>query len=313
MTLQVQVGGVPQSAGSESSVQVYLSNLGQSSARTMVDALRIASKVLGNPNPLTVDWDAIRWRDASAVRAALLNSQYSAATANRVLAAVRGVAKVSFQLGRLPAAAWVRVSAVPNLPQGQAPGRGRHLSEEEVVQLFAAVQASSNGRRLAAILAVFLGTGLRRAELVALDVDDICTATGSVDVRRGKGGKPRRVWMSESALGYVRRWLAVRGRGAGYLFCRVGRGGTPRPAMGLSTQRVYAALRDLGDLAGLDHFSPHDLRRTFVGNLLDHGVDVCTVQRLAGHSYVSTTALYDRRPDRASREAAQSIELPRGL
>ncbi len=177
--------------------------------------------------------------------------------------------------------------------------------------------AENNGpasTRDAAMIALLYVSGMRRAELVAIDVADYDVETNGLVVR-GKGNKERTAYVDNGAEDALEDWLALRGDAPGPLFLPINKGGTiiyerrGVPAR-MTDQAVYAMLKKRASQASVKEFSPHDLRRTFISDLLDAGADIVTVQKLAGHANVQTTARYDRRGEEAKRKAVGLLHVP---
>jgi integrase len=129
-------------------------------------------------------------------------------------------------------------------------------------------------------------------------------------VRHGKGNKSRRVPVANGALDALLDWLTVRGSDPDPLFVPINPGGRLVVGQHMTPQAVLNLLAKRGAEAKIPDFSPHDLRRTFISDLLDRGADIATVQKLAGHAQVTTTARYDRRGDRAKLAAVDLLSVP---
>jgi len=104
-------------------------------------------------------------------------------------------------------------------------------------------------------------------------------------------------------------WLSIRGDDLGALFNPVNKSGVIQYRR-LTTDAVYCLLNKRADNAKISRFSPHDLRRSFISELLDRGADISTVQQLAGHADISTTAKYDRRGEAAKKKAIGLLHVP---
>ena len=277
----------------------------------MAQALDVVAGILttGRRDAVGVDWGRVRYEHAQAVRARLAE-RYAPATANKVLAAFRGVLREAWRLGLLSAEDYHRAADLPAV-RGTTLPRGRALTQGELRALFGACAADSSpaGARDAALLALGYGAGLRRAELVALDVADYTAETGALTIKRGKGRKARTVYATNGTADALAAWLAVRGCDPGPLFVGVNKGGWLLEGR-LSDQGVLRMVAKRAREAGIKAFSPHDLRRSFISDLIDGGADLVVVQQLAGHASVVTTSRYDRRPEAAKRQAVERLRVP---
>lgn len=290
---------------------VYLARLAPTGRRTQQHALEIMASLLsdGRQTAATLPWHELRYQHTQALRT-LLADRYAPATVNRYLAALRGVLKECFYLGLMNADDLQRASNLPAVRANQLP-RGRALAMGEIRAMFELCRADKRpaGVRDAALFAVLYTAGLRRAEVVALDLRDYDPADGALTIRQGKGRKDRVTYLPSAARPLLDAWIALRGPAPGALFWRIRKGGHLVPGQ-LDETSVLYILQQRAKQAGASHFSPHDLRRTYISNLLDAGADIATVQRLAGHANVSTTQRYDRRGEAAKRQAAERLYVP---
>jgi site-specific recombinase XerD len=189
--------------------------------------------------------------------------------------------------------------------------RGRALSHEELLKLFTtcARDRTPAGRRDAALLAILFACGARRGEIPGLRLHDYDERSGRLRVR-GKGNKERNVYLRDrGARRALAQWLKVRGLEPGPLLCPVSKAGCVQ-LRSLSDQAVYNAVGKRARQAGLSSFSPHDLRRTLISELLDKSRDPAAVQSWAGHASLSTTKIYDRRGEAALRRVAEHVHVP---
>jgi integrase len=257
----------------------------------------------------SLDWASLRYQHTQAVRARLAET-YSPATVNKMLSAMRGVLKEAWRLGLMSAEDYQRAADVQVVRNETLP-KGRALTTGELSALLAACEGDAGpaGARDAAMLALLYGGGLRRSEIVALDLADYDRESGSLVIRRAKGNKDRTAYATNGTADALADWLAVRGSEAGPLFVAVVKGGRVLSHR-LTGQAVLYILAKRAKEAGVSAFSPHDMRRTFVTDLLERGADIVTVQKLAGHASVQTTARYDRRGEAEKRRAAELLHVP---
>lgn len=183
------------------------------------------------------------------------------------------------------------------------------LSREEVEALFAAVENQSSRLRDLAILETLYSTGLRVSELASLNRSQVDLKRREFMVR-GKGKKPRLVFLSERAVNRIEAYIKSRDDAFEPLFLNIGRPRKPG-AMDitkgekrrLTTVSIEALTRKYAMLAGLTkHVTCHTLRHSFATDLLQNGADIRAVQEMLGHASITTTQIYTHLTNRRLRE-----------
>jgi integrase len=186
------------------------------------------------------------------------------ATANKHLAALRGVLRQAWRMGLMSAEDYQRAIDLPPV-HGEAPRPARALGDEELRALVGSCERDSSpaGLRDAALFAVLFGAGLRRSEVVAIELSNYDRASGTLRVERAEGRPARRFTANPEARTALDAWIERRGTQAGPLFNPINKGGRIEYRR-LSEQAIYVACRKRASEAGLEPVSPEDLRRSLL-------------------------------------------------
>lgn len=172
--------------------------------------------------------------------------------------------------------------------------------EEVKAILDASLNAAKKGKksvdkalsfRNATMLELLYSSGLRASELVNLEIKGINFEGGFLRVI-GKGSKERVIPMNQRAIERARQYISafrpllLRKKYSEYLFvtCR----GTA-----MTRQRFWQTIKGYGKMLGID-LSPHTIRHSFATHLLEGGADLRSLQKMLGHSDISTTQIYTK-------------------
>lgn len=181
------------------------------------------------------------------------------------------------------------------LPREHREKQVKFLDLEQIEKLLTSPNIKNiSGLRDRAILETLFSTGLRVAELVALDCKHLVGAKNKNDFEMGitgKGGYPRTIYFSERALYWIKKYLNMRMDNDRALFVHFK--GPKTESARLTTRGVELLVQKYAKISGIPFLAtPHTLRHSFATDLLNQGVDLRTVQEFLGHRNIATTQVY---------------------
>lgn len=182
------------------------------------------------------------------------------------------------------------------LPKSKKDDRAiKFLQLEQVKKLLEAPNALTlTGLRDRSILETLFSTGLRVAELVSLNREQLKITPETTDLEIviiGKGDRPRPVYFSERAVRWLKKYLETRKDKEKALFIHYK--GPKSARKRLSARSIENIVKKYALRAGMPAFtSPHTIRHSFATDLLAQGADLREVQEFLGHKNIGTTQIY---------------------
>jgi len=293
-----------------SPTELFLSRLAKTGRRSLRSQLTVTAQLLEWPNEdvENLPFHQLNYAQIEALKRQRLDDNKSPRTVNLMLFALKSIVKTGFLMGQVTDRQWRQVQAIKRLTVNPS-NRGKALVPASVNKLISHTEQDKRltGIRDSCMLALFVSTGLRRFELSHLMIEDIQLTNHLVIVKSGKGKKPRQQPMPTWTVLYIKRWLDVKATTTGYLFNPVWVNFIKTDKR-LSCAAIYQVVKARTLAAtGID-ISPHDLRRTYITELLNQKVDLSTASKLAGHANITTTQIYDKRNESVIRDAVALLD-----
>ncbi|HDH11031.1 MAG TPA: site-specific tyrosine recombinase XerD [Nitrospirae bacterium] len=216
----------------------------------------------------------------------LRNSGNQATTLARNIAALRGLCKFMLMEGitgedpienLLTPKGWKRIPRI--------------IGTDEVSTLLKKPEGKKLSLRDRAMLEIIYSSGLRASEAINIKLGDINFEAGFITIT-GKGSKERVVPVNEKALETVKKYIEesrpelLKKRNSRFLF--LAKGGKP-----MTRQRLWQLIKQYSAQLSTN-ISPHSLRHCFASHLLDGGADLRALQKMLGHTDISTTQIYTK-------------------
>ena len=232
------------------------------------------------------DWQQLKPADIRLFIARLHRNGLGARSIQRMLSGVRSFYRYLLKEGLVdhnPAQSVQAPKAEKRLPKTLDVDQMNSLLDSTPADTFVAC-------RDRAIMELFYSSGLRLAELAALDLRDVDFGQQLVHVIAGKGNKGRILPIGRTAIDALKVWLDKRDQNGLYqqqaLF-------TTQQGKRLGVRSIQQRLAFWGKKHGIsEHVHPHRLRHAFASHMLESSSDLRAVQELLGHSDISTTQVY---------------------
>lgn len=290
--------------------QAYVLTVSAGQSRDkVIRVLNQIAQILGHENLNFCPWERMTYDSLLAYRTKLIDEGLAPATINLQLSILRMVAKQAWLKQMMSLETYSAIRELKSV-RGKRVSKGRALNTRETGKLLATIDLKESyiGIRDAAIIALAIGCGMRRAEIVGLKFTQLDEDNRIITIL-GKGNKERRVAPSSAAWERLEEWLRIRGTEGTHVFVAVKKGTNIQPYWPLSESALYQLLKTRGAKANIASFTPHDLRRTFATRLLDNGADINTVRVAMGHESVTTTQRYDKRDEERVADVTRKVGL----
>lgn len=287
--------------------ETYLLSL-DSNVNTSNSALalnRLCHKLQKDSDYNSFNWSKLTYTSLIKLKSDLQADNYSAGSINTYMSLFKGVALDAWRQKLIATDDYLHIKDIKRVKNVRML-TGRSLPPEEIKNLIkhCSKLKTKMGYRNAAIIALTYGAGLRVHEVANVKMSNF--KDGDITII-GKGNKERRMPLPSFVVRILNRWLLARSQvDCDGLFLRVHRGDHILKSQ-LSKGSIRRIFINVLQQVNSEHFSPHDLRRSYATNLLDANVDLFTVQNLMGHASVDTTRLYDLRGEKTKAIAVKLL------